>query len=111
MRGKLLIATAALLLAGTLGVAAQQPSRDPGQQSTPQEPRGTDDTRSTQPSGQLPPTPEQRRFEQQEQRGPRPGTTGQSTPQEPRGTDDTRSTYPSGGQLPPTPEQRARERQ
>jgi len=80
-----------LLLAGTLTVSAQT--------QMPQEPRGEDSVQSASPSGQLQPTPRERR----EQQKLEPGTSGasprgQSMPQEPRGEESGRSAYPRGEQ-------------
>jgi hypothetical protein len=79
-----------LLLAGTLTLSAQT--------QTPQEPRGEESSQSASPSGQLKPTPTERR----EQRSTT-GTTGtsprgQSTPQEPRGEESSQSATPRGEQ-------------
>jgi hypothetical protein len=90
MRGKLLITSAALLLAGTLASAAQQ------QPQQPQEPRGEDSSRSSTPRGQLP-GPDQTRGMRQ---GPS-NSTGQSTPQEPRGEESSESSNPRGQQPAP----------
>jgi hypothetical protein len=82
-----------LLLAGTLTVSAQT--------QMPQEPRGEDSAQSASPSGQLKPTPTERREQQRsEQKGSTTGASprGQSTPQEPRGEEGARSAYPSGEQ-------------
>jgi hypothetical protein len=94
MRRIMAISTALpLLLAGALTASAQTPSPQ-----TPQEPRGEESSQSANPSGQLTPTPSERR----EQRST-PGTSGvsprgQSTPQEPRGEESERSAFPRGEQ-------------
>jgi len=80
-----------LLLAGMLTASAQT--------QMPQEPRGEESNQSASPSGQLKPTPSERR----EQQRSMPGTTGasprgQSTPQEPRGEESERSALPRGEQ-------------
>jgi len=89
MRGKLLITSAAVLLAGTLACAAQ---------SQPQEPRGEESSRSSTPHSQLP-GPDTRG--QGTVRQGAPSAAGQSTPQEPRGEESTESSMPRGQQPPP----------
>jgi len=89
MRGKLLITSAAMLLAGTLVCAAQ---------SQPQEPRGEESSRSATPNSQLP-GPDTRGQGTMRQRAP--NATGQSMPQEPRGEESTQSSTPKGQQPPP----------
>jgi len=83
-----------LLLASALTASAQT--------QMPQEPRGEESSQSASPSGQLQPTPRERREQQRsDQKGQ--GTIGasprgQSMPQEPRGEESGRSAYPSGEQ-------------
>jgi hypothetical protein len=96
MRGKVLITSAAMLLAGTVVTAAQQ---------TPQEPRGEDSSRSATPRGQLSGPDETRGMRQRAPEAPSV-TTGQSTPQEPRGEESSQSATPKGQQPPPNPTQR-----
>ena len=84
-----------LLLVGTLTVSAQT--------QMPQEPRGEESSQSASPSGQLKPTPSERREQKSTQQKSTPGTTGMSpkgqpTPQEPRGEESSRSAYPKGEQ-------------
>jgi|SRR5215467_191982 len=82
-----------LLLTGALTASAQT--------QMPQEPRGEETSQSANPSGQLKPTPTERREQKSSEQ--KPGTTGasprgQSTPQEPRGEETGRSAYPRGEQ-------------
>jgi hypothetical protein len=93
----ILSAALPLLLAGALTASAQN--------RLPQEPRGEESNQSASPSGQLPPTPTERREQQRSIPGT-PGTSGttgasprgQSMPQEPRGEESGRSAYPRGEQ-------------
>ena len=96
MRGKVLITSAAMLLAGMIVTAAQQ---------RPQEPRGEDSSRSDTPRGQLS-GPDETRGMRQEAPGVPGAATGQSTPQEPRGEESTKSATPRGQQPPRNPDQR-----
>jgi len=97
MRGKILVTSVALLLAGTLAASAQT--------ATPQEPRGEESSRSSTPSGQLAPTPGESRAQSSREStqgestqgmGPR----GNSAPQEPQGEESSQSANPRGQQQP-----------
>ena len=87
---RITVITAALLLAGTLAASAQT--------QTPQEPRGEESSQSASPTGQLKPTPTDRREQKSTTGTTGASPRGQSTPQEPRGEEGARSAYPRGEQ-------------